>query len=124
MSWIDVLKKNDKEFEKKSVNTAKIEIPVENNSDLKDTEEEFEYIFNSTISDIKVDFKDYIDNNALPFLDNISLNDYNFYDFIKYNSENFKKLSEKIQKENEEYENEIDEDDQFENSLDNEQNYK
>ena len=124
MSWIDALKKNDKEFEKKTINTAKIEIPVEINNDLKDSEEEFEFSFSTTITDIKIYFKNYIEDNALPFLDNRSFNDYNFYDFIKYNSENFAKLCKKIEKENEEYENEIDEDEQFENNLDNEQNYK
>jgi hypothetical protein len=121
MSWLDVLKKNDKEFEQKITYNNKTEEIVEINNDLKDVEEEFDYTFNSTITDIKIDFADYIKELGLPFLDKNSINDYSFYDFIKYNSENFIKLSEKIQKENEEYENEDDEDEQFENYYEGEQ---
>jgi hypothetical protein len=125
MSWLDVLKKNDKEFEKKIVDN-KVEEVIEINNDLKDVEEEFDYTFNSTITDIKIDFVEYIERLALPFLDKNSINDINidnfsFYDFIKYNSENFIKLSEKIQKENEEYENEIEDEEFFENNYEGEQ---
>jgi hypothetical protein len=133
MSWLDALKKNDKEFEKKIVDNTIIEEVLEINNELKDIEEEFDYTFSSTITDIKIDFKDYIERLALPFLDNDSANlftdrigvirnnDFNFYDFIKYNSENFVKLSEKIEKENEEYENEMEEEDYYDFNYEGEQ---
>ena len=118
MSWLDILKKNDKEFEKKIVDN-KVEEVIEINNDLKDVEEEFDYNFNSTITDIKIDFTEYIERLALPFLDKKSINNYSFYDFIKYNSENFIKLSEKIQKEYE-YENEIEEEESYDNNYEGE----
>lgn len=107
MSWLDILKKNDKEFDK-NIKLSEIEQEEENNineidSNIKDIEEEFDKIYLDKIIDIKLELKEYIDCEALPFLNKNNYTDNNFYNFIKYNSENYFKLEVKIEKENEAY---------------------
>ena len=73
--------------------------------------------------DIQMEFKEYIKDRCLPFLNkkeylenpndfNITQNDnsYDLYDYIKYNSVNYVELTEKINKENEEYIKELEHD--------------
>lgn len=106
MSWLEILKKNDKEFEK---NIQSLEIHQEEDnineidSNIKDIEEEFDKIYLDKIVDIKLELKEYIDCEALPFLNKSNYKDDNFYNFMKYNSENYFKLQIEIEKENEEY---------------------
>lgn len=110
MSWLDALKKNDKEFEiiapiKEEVQEIIIEEP---DYFIKDIEEEFEKIYGLKISDIKFDFKEYIENEALPFMNKTIYNNYNynyydFYDFIKNNCNNYYKVIKNVDKENKEY---------------------
>ena len=113
MSWAQILKKNDKEFE---TGTSKNDILEEfnnnetdnsllNTDDLLDIDDEFDHKYFSKIVDLKIEFKEYIDFEALPFF-NLNTNiDYSntFYDFIKNNSENYKKLVIEIENINEEY---------------------
>jgi hypothetical protein len=107
MSWISILEKNNTPFQK----SLKKEIIEENNekkiiNEIKNPDDEFEILYTSIISDIKIDFENYIKNNNLPFLNNNNLNklnnknNYDFYDFIKYNSINYEKIVENINNEN------------------------
>jgi len=110
MSWLDILNKNDNEFE----TIFKEEEILENNVDeidpkILNVDDEFDHYYGVNICDIKFDFKLLIEENDLPFLDkflfdfNNSNNGYDFYDFIKYNCKNYYDLLEKINDENEQY---------------------
>lgn len=131
MSWCEIIKKNDIQFETKKDNKSdenkqNIEdnsnnldniISYENNSDnyiIKDVNEEFDKEYSSKIIDIKIDFRDYIEKEYLPFLNILNRNTskHNFYDFIKKNSENYKKLIKVIEKENEETLKQLENDEQ------------
>lgn len=100
--WSDIIKKNDKEFEikntkEKNFNNQKPILKY----NLKDADEEFEFIFNKVLVNIKVDFENYINNQAFPFMDNnLNLKSYNFYDFLKYNSINYIDVIHKVDEEN------------------------
>lgn len=113
-TWTEVLKKNNKEFEKKKSNNEEYYLKEETNEleeeedyNIKDVDEEFHKIYSAALVDLKLEFREYIENEGLPFL-NIynNLSEYNFNDFIKYNCSNYLKLNMKIEKENEEYLNE------------------
>ena len=111
--WSDIIKKNDKEFENKNIKkNDNIEKPILKYN-LKDHDEEFEFIFNKVIVNIKVDFEDYINNRSFPFMDNnLNLKSYNFYDFLKYNSQNYINIINKIEQENNEYTNDAEKEDE------------
>ena len=124
MSWISILDKNKQPFEK-SLNKEIIEKindkPIIN--DIKNPEDEFEILYTSNMSDIKIDFENFIKNNSLPFLNNNSINklnnknNYDFYDFIKYNSINYEKIVENINNENLVINDKIDESDEDYNDI-------
>ena len=110
MSWLDILNKNDNEFE----TTFKEEEILENDIDeidpkILNVDDEFDHYYGVNICDIKFDFKLLIEENDLPFLDkllfdfNNSNSGYDFYDFIKYNCKNYYDLLQKINDENEQY---------------------
>jgi hypothetical protein len=109
MSWLDILNKNDNEFE----TTFREEEILENDVDeidpkILNVDDEFDHYYGVNICDIKFDFKLLIEENDLPFLDKLLFdfnnnNGYDFYDFIKYNSKNYYDLLEKINDENEQY---------------------
>lgn len=104
MDFLNILKKNDKEFEKTFIQEVqKIEIIVETDSNIKNAEDEFEKIYMNKIEDIKFDFKEYIENEGYPFLNKTNFDGYSFYDFIKYNSINFYDLEVIVENENKEY---------------------
>jgi len=123
-SWVDILLKNDKEFE---VELKKEEEDNNNNSlieeedyNIKDVEEEFDLEYMNKLIEIKIEFEKYIKDKCLPFLNkkeymenpndiNITENNdsYNLYDYIKYNSINYIELTEKINEENEDYTKEL-----------------
>lgn len=108
MSWLEILKNNDKEFDK-NIKLSDIEQKKEDDNineidtNIKDIEEEFDKIYLDKIVDIKLELKEYIDLEALPFLNKNNYTDNNFYNFIKYNSENYFKLEVEIEKENDTY---------------------
>lgn len=114
MSWVNILKKNDKEFEK----SEETKITIENekiqiyDSNILILEDEFEYLYLNKIINIITEFKDYIYEDFLPFFQcqcqNID-DKYNLYDFIKYNCIEYYDLSDKVNKENELYLKELEE---------------
>lgn len=125
MNWISILDKNKHSFEKTLKNEIieKInEKPLINN--IKNPEDEFEILYTSITSDIKISFEIFIKNNSLPFLNNdninklnIKKNNYDFYDFIKYNSINYEKIVENINNQNLELNDKIDESDEDYNDI-------
>jgi len=115
MSWVDILKKNEKEFE---VNIEKdIEYKDTPNiiydPNIKDIDEEFDKLYSLKIYDIKFDFKEFIEESSLPFLNIKSTNNL-FIDFIKYNSTNYYNLEKKVNEENDKYLLEIHEEEEQE----------
>lgn len=123
--WSEVLLKNDKKFEtiiKSKKEETDVNLIVEEIEDfnLKDIDEEYYLEYMNKFIEIKIEFEEYIKDKCLPFLNkkeymenpnnfNISKNHntYDLYDYIKYNSINYIELNEKINKENEEYINEL-----------------
>ena len=117
MSWVNILKKNDKEFETviddKEKEVKKVEEKIIN-YDYKDEDDEFDYKYSYKISCIMVDFDDFLRKEFLPFNDKCVLNktfnpDYTFFGFIKYNSKEFQKVSNYVNNYNNEINKEIDE---------------
>jgi hypothetical protein len=107
MSWLEVVNKNSKEFESSEKNLVieqeEINIDLLDSLILKDPEDEFERLYFSKIIDLKIDFSDYLQDEALPFLDSFNReNDYSFYNFIKYHSHNYYNIIENVNKENDE----------------------
>ena len=123
--WTDILLKNDKEFEKtlkpkEEEETDDNLVVEEEDPNIKDVDEEYDLKYMNDFIEIKIEFEKYIKDKCLPFLNkkeylenpndfNITHteNTYTLYDYIKYNSVNYIKLTEKINKENEEYINEL-----------------
>lgn len=119
--WVDILKKNDKEFETTLKNEDVViedneSIIVEEDYNIKDYDEEFDIINKDKLIDIKLEFEEYVKEKCLPFFNknilmenphNINItdcsNNYNFYDFMKYNSVNYFDLIKQVNKENDEY---------------------
>lgn len=106
MSWLNILKKNDVEFQTSFVikEEEKIEIKVEEKDPfIKDFNEEFDKIYSNKITEIKFEFKEYIEEEGFPLFNEKNDTDYTFYDFIKENSYNFGTVKESVEIENEEY---------------------
>ena len=106
MSWLNILKKNDVEFQTSFVikEEEKIEIKVEEKDPfIKDFDEEFDKIYSNKIIEIKFEFKEYIDEEGFPLFNERNDTNYTFYDFIKENSYNFGTVKESVEIENEEY---------------------
>jgi len=108
MDWKSVVTKNcDKIIEPinkleeniiENENKKSIYIPY------KDVDDEFHFEYSRIIASLKEEFKEFISFQALPFMDQDHINfDFNFYDFIKKNSTNFIKVEKNV----EEYNNEI-----------------
>ena len=114
MTWANILNKNKKEFETKT-KTEEIRYEIINyvNHDLKDYDEEFENSYNIKIYDLQSDFKEFIREKALPFMDKTINFKYSFYDFIKNHSQNYLDVIEKVNKENDEYLKELEEEEEY-----------
>jgi hypothetical protein len=111
-SWIDILKKNDKEFETKLKKDDIVENNIENIEDtnIKDVDDEFEREYSLIIHDIMFDFKEYIKEEQLPFMNKLNMTGkYLVEDFFKYFSTNYNDIKDKVEKENEEYLKELEE---------------
>jgi len=111
-SWIDILKKNDKEFETKLKKDDIVEDNIENIEDtnIKDVDDEFEREYSLIIHDIMFDFKEYIKEEQLPFMNKLNMTGkYLVEDFFKYFSTNYNDIKDKVEKENEEYLKELEE---------------
>lgn len=120
MSWLEILKKNDKEFEtgveNKPEEEETIDIDIENHLILKDADDEFDRLYLSKITEIKCELQDYLRDSALPFLDKLNLEEYGFYEFIRENSYNYYEITDIVNKENEDIiniDNEINEDELY-----------
>jgi len=111
MDWKSVVSKNcDKIIEPiNKLEDNKIKNDDENKKNMyipyKDVDDEFHYEYSRIIASLKEEFKEFISFHALPFMDQDHINfDFNFYDFIKKNSTNYLKVEKNV----EEYNNEID----------------
>ena len=122
MSWLDILKKNDGEFET-TFKEEEVLDDVEEEVDPKilNIDDEFDHYYGINICDIKFEFKLLIEQNDLPFLDKLlfDTNHNDFYDFIKYNCKNYYDLLEKVNDDNEQYLKQSD-DDYIEDDVDEE----
>jgi len=120
MNWVNILKKNDNVFQKDIPNKQEKEeeeVIIFNDPNIKDYDDEFDIKHSYDIINIKFEFKEFIEKMGLPFMDkNKSLFDisYNFNDYIKYNSKNLIKIKNKVDKENEEYLKEMEEEEEDE----------
>ena len=108
MNWLEILKKEDKEFEvskKKDIESNDEIIIEEEDLFLKKTDDEFEKEYMNKILDIKDELIEYIQHNALPFLNKTdqTTTAFNFYEFIKNNCLNYLEVEKSVNKENEEY---------------------
>ena len=110
MDWKSVVTKNcDKIIEPiNKLEETKIENEDENKKNIyipyKDVDDEFHFEYSRIIASLKEEFKEFISFHALPFMDQDHINfDFNFYDFIKKNSTNYLKVEKNV----EEYNNEI-----------------
>ena len=109
MNWSEVAKKNKDKKQKKIVVQEEIKEKVEYNPyselNFKDVDDEFDYKYLDKMTDISIEFRDFISNNYLPFMDKrININ-YDIYDLIKDHSYEYEKEMEEIRKEIEEEEN-------------------
>jgi hypothetical protein len=119
MNWVNILKKNDNVFKKEIPNKQEKEeeVIIFNDPNMKDYDDEFDIKHSYDIMNIKFEFKEFIEKMGLPFMDkNKSLfnTSYNFNDYMKYNSKNLIKIKNKVDKENEEYLKEIEEEEEDE----------
>lgn len=115
MNWADVVKKNDVKIEVKAPEKIIVEEVIKaDNPYIKDLDEEFDKIYKNKIIELKMEFKEYINDECLPFLDNNKFSDYDFYDFIKYNCNNLDKLNNTITGENKKYLKELEEEEEQE----------
>ena len=107
MSWLDILNKNNTEFQVNLlVDKEEVQEIFNEEPDyfIKNVDEEFEKIYNIKIIDIKFDFKEYIQNEQLPFMNKTpDVGKYDFYDFIKNNCKNYYKVDKNVEKSNKEY---------------------
>ena len=107
MSWLDILNKNNAEFQVNLlVDKEEVQEVFNEEPDyfIKNVDEEFEKIYNIKIIDIKFDFKEYIQNEQLPFMNKTpDVGKYDFYDFIKNNCKNYYKVEKNVEKLNKEY---------------------
>jgi len=118
--WLEILKKNEIEFEKSPnkeiqnvIDNIKNDESTPNLIFQKCPDEEFTHKYIDNLLNIRFEFKKIIDENALPFLDKnmvLEPNKMNLYDFLKIHSSNYQDLCKKIEYENMEAEN----DDEYE----------
>lgn len=116
MSWVNILKKDNKEFDKPIVLEEKKENIIEEyiNPWYKDPDEEFEYEYSNKVTDIVIDFDDFLAKNFLPFNDKCVLDktfnlNYRFHDFIKYHSKQYEKICKHVTEYNNDIDREIEE---------------
>ena len=117
MNWADLARKN-KDIEQVKIKKEEIkkEIVINNRyQDLvfQDVEDEFDYKYLSKLTDISIDFRDYIYKNYLPFMDKMINVEYHIYDFIRLNSKEYQNTVKHVKEYNdnliEEYEKEQEE---------------
>jgi hypothetical protein len=123
MSWAEKLRKNkdieQKHIEKKEIkNEVKIFDPY-SILNFMNIDDEFEYKYLDKMTDISIEFREYVSSNYLPFMNKVIHINYTTYDFIKdysYEYDNTlkyvnnynKSLIDEYNKEQEEIQKEID----------------
>jgi len=104
MSWCDITKINTnliKEVKKEEVIIKKEVINPYSILNLKNIDDEFDYIHHRNILNISFEFRNYISYNFYPFMDKLNTT-YNIFDFIKENSYEYTKVINKVEKYNNE----------------------
>ena len=100
MNYADITKRNTDVIQPKiKKEEEKKEIVVYNKySDLvfKDIDDEYDFKYLRGITDISIDFRDYIYKNYLPFMDKMINVEYHIYDFLKYNSVEYNKTLQQV----------------------------
>ena len=111
--WIDILKKNDKEFQteiKKDDVIINETNEVVEDFNIRDPDDEFENEYSLIIHDIMFDFMEYIKNKHLSFMNKTNMTGkYLTIDFFKKFTTNYKDIKNRVEKENEEYLQEVEE---------------
>ena len=104
MNWCDITKINTnliKEVKKEEVIIKKEVINPYSILNLKNIDDEFDYIHHRNILNISFEFRNYISYNFYPFMDKLNTT-YNIFDFIKENSNEYTKVINKVEKYNNE----------------------
>ena len=90
MDWAKIANKNKDKEQVKIKKEEKIETKIIENPysilNFKDVDEEFEFKYLDKMTDISIEFRDFIYKNYLPFMDKNVFVNYTLYDFIKNNS--------------------------------------
>lgn len=126
MSWAKIASSNKDKIQEKIKKEAIIKEEKKYDPysilNFKEVEEEFEFKYLDKMTDISIEFRDFIYRNYLPFMDKNVFVNYTLYDFIKNNSveyentirmvENYnQELIDDYNKEQEELEKELEEED-------------
>ena len=128
MNYANIAKKNkDKEqfkiVKEKKENIEKVFNPY-SELNFKNEDDEFEYKYLEKMTDISIEFRDFISKNYLPFMDKIINVNYHIYDYIKDHSYEYKKVAEHVKNYNEdliiEYDKEMEE---LQKELEDEENF-
>ena len=116
MSWAKIVKKNNKEFEKVLKKEEKIIEIVEDYIDpcYKDPEDEFEYKYSRIVTEIMIEFDDFLRKDYLPFNDKCVLDKtfdphYTFHDFVRIHSKKYKNVCKYVKDYNNQIDREIEE---------------
>ena len=110
MTWLDIVKKEDKEFEIKKEEIVKEHTIIQSKQNIYlDPTIEFEHKYNDNLMNIKFDFIDYIKHFCYPFMDNPFHLDYNIFDFMKQHSCEYSKVIDYVEQVNKDIDKEIEE---------------
>ncbi len=105
MSWCDITKINTnviKEVKKEEEVIIKKEvINPYSILNLKNIDDEFDYMHHRSILNISFELRNYISYNFLPFMDKLNTT-YNIFDFMKENSYEYMNVIKKVEKYNNE----------------------
>jgi len=139
LSFLEIAKLNKDKIVKKEevVSETKKEENNNNNNEeyehdinIKNSDLEFEKVYDMKIIDIKSDFLDFVRKNySYKFFFNNQYNtlQYNFYDFIKHCSNNYYDIIKNTNKENEAYTKILEEEErkkeEYEENYENDENY-
>jgi hypothetical protein len=136
ISFLEIAKLNKNNNVKKEVIIENKEKEEEDSSeeeldDIKNADIEFDEKYNSKITDIKIDFLEFIRKNYIyrVFLNNQynNMSKYNFFDYVKYSSNNYYDIVKKTNKDNDAYIKLLEEEerkkDEINEYIDNDENY-
>ena len=112
MNWAEKLKES-KNIEQKKIVKKEIKEPekiIDPYSVLNfmDVDDEFDYKYLDKMTDISIEFRDYISKNFLPFMNKVIYVNYTTYDFIKDYSYEYEKTLNYVNNHNQELVDEYD----------------